>query len=61
MGVYTSADEKRDEAKEHIEQAYKCLLNILDTDIWGSEQYNNEYIETLVKSVTKLRKINRKL
>ena len=44
MGVYTTSDRKREEAKEYIAQAYKCLIKALDPETQGSDQYKKEYL-----------------
>lgn len=61
MSVQTTADDNRDEAKDHIDQAIKCLSRALEIDTWGSDQYNSKYIDTMEKVSIKLRKLNRKL
>jgi hypothetical protein len=61
MSVQTTADERRDEAKELIKKAYKCLQEALDEDTWGSQDYKDEYIETMEDALVTLRKLQRKL
>jgi len=61
MSVQTTADERRDEAKELIKQAYKCLTEALDQDTWGAKDYNESYIETMEEALDSLRKMARKL
>ena len=61
MGVQTTADDKIDEAREHIKQAYKCLIEVVDEDTWGSKDYKESYIEKIEGVVTDLRKMSRKL
>lgn len=61
MGVRTTADEKIDETKEHIDDAIKSLRYALDMDTWGSDQYNDEYLGKLEKVLLKLHKIKRKI
>ncbi len=61
MSVRTTADEKRDEAKEHINDALKCLTEIIDDEIWGYEDYNEDYKDKLENSMNLLRKIRRML
>jgi hypothetical protein len=61
MSVQTTADEKRDEAKEYIKQAYKCLTEALDDDTWGAKDYRESYIETMEEALDSLRKMSRKL
>lgn len=61
MSVRTPADEKRDEAKEHISEAYKCLLDTLNPDTWGSDQFSKEYIATMEESLLMLIRLKRDL
>lgn len=61
MSVRTTADEKLDEAKDLINQAYKLLLEVLNPDTYGSDEYEEEYINTVHESVLDLLKIKRKL
>lgn len=35
----TTADEKKDEAKDHITDAYRLLLEVLDSDTYGHDEY----------------------
>ncbi len=57
----TTADERTEEAKELIKQAYKRLTEALDDDIWGAKYYEDSYIETLEEVIYSLRKMARKL
>jgi hypothetical protein len=41
----TTADNKRDEAKEHLKQSLKCLKEVLDPDTWGHDQFKDSYME----------------
>jgi len=61
MSVRTSADEKRDEAKEHIKDALKCLTEVTDDETWGYEDYSDDYKDKLEESINLLRKIKRML
>ena len=61
MSVQTTADDRRDEAKEYIAKAYKCLLEAVDEDTWGSNDYNSEYIEKMEEALVSLRKLKRQL
>lgn len=59
MGVITTSDKKRDEAKEHINKAYKCILDILDEDTWGSNDYSEEYNAKLEETLITLIRLKR--
>lgn len=61
MGVITTADEKRDEAKEYINKAYKCLMEVLDEDTWGNSDFNNDYLDDVSEVALKLLKLKKKL
>ena len=61
MSVRTTADDRRDEAKEYIEKAYKCLLEVLDPETWGSEDFNKDYIATVEEALVSLIKLKRDL
>lgn len=61
MGVRTTADENRDEAKAHIGAAYKLLMNVLDSDTWGSSDYKSDYIAEVEEAVITLARLKRKL
>lgn len=61
MGVTTTADRKIEDAKQSIESARKALLEVVEGDIWGAGDYNDEYTDLIYDSIKKLAKINRKL
>ncbi len=47
MSTTTSSDEKRYEAKELIEKAYKLLIDAVWKDTYGSGDLSDEYKETI--------------
>lgn len=61
MGVVTTSDRKRSEAKEHINEAYKCLVEALDSDTWGSDEYNKEYLAKMEEALICLIRLKRDL
>jgi len=61
MGVVTTADEKRDKAKELIQEAYSLLSQAVDPETWGSKDFSEQYIDKLEDCLVELRKIKRKL
>lgn len=61
MAVRTTADEKIDEAKDHISKAYKCLLGVLDEETWGHRDLNDLYINTLLNCTQELINIKKRL
>lgn len=61
MSVRTTADENREEAKEHLKKAYDCLISVLNTETWGNDQYTDEYIDKIHKTSLQLLHIKREL
>jgi len=61
MSVTTTTDEKIISLKEHVRCAILDLQEVLNPDTWGSDTYNDEYIETLEIIALRLIKIKRKL
>jgi hypothetical protein len=61
MSVTTRSDTKIDEAKEHIKNAYKCLIEAVDTDTWGANEYNEEYLKTIEILILTLMEGRRKI
>ena len=61
MSVITPADEKIDEAREHLTIAYKAVLSVLDPDIHGSDQYSTEYTDGLLDAAKEILIARRKL
>lgn len=43
MDYHTMADEKRDSAKAHIQQAVEDLSEIIIRKCYGHDEYNKEY------------------
>jgi hypothetical protein len=61
MGVVTTSDKKLSEAKDHINHAYKFLMEAIDTDTWGSDNYNKEYLAKLEEALIILIRLKRDL
>ena len=61
MGVITTADERISDAKEHLLQANKHLLAVLDEDCWGHDDFNEEYMDKIMEVVLEILKLKRKL
>lgn len=61
MAVRTTADEKLDEARENINTAYKNILEVLNPDTWGSDNFNDSYIDNLYKVLSSLIELKRLL
>jgi hypothetical protein len=56
MSVDTTADKKIREAKEHLSDAYKCLLEVLDEDCWGHNEFKEGYIDQVQEVAFKILK-----
>ena len=61
MSVTTTADEKIRSAKEHLSAAYKDLLEVLDEDTWGHDDFIDGYIDTVAEVTIEILKIKKKL
>ena len=61
MSVDTTADKRIREAKEHLSGAYKALLEVLDEDTWGHNEFKEGYIEDIGVIVLEILKIKKKL
>lgn len=57
MSIRTTADEKRDTAKDNIETAIKNLSEIIVDKVWGSDEFNEEYKNKLLLAMSKLLEI----
>ncbi len=54
MSVRTAADEHLDAAKDHLRAARKELLEVLDENTWGSDEFKKEYRELLSETAHEL-------
>ena len=58
MSVETEADRVLDLARGHISDAIHSLDSILHSDdMWGADEFSNEYRSKIEKSVRKLSKV----
>lgn len=57
MSISTHADRKRDEAKDHIADAFRCLMSAAD----AKENWSMEYAENLEDAILLLRKVSKML
>jgi hypothetical protein len=57
MSVITTADEKRDAAKDNIKAAIKNLSEIIVDEVWGSDDFNQEYKTKLFLAMSTLLEI----
>lgn len=56
MPVRTTADERIDSAKDHIDEAIKDLSEVLFGKCWGCDDYTKEHTRKLGKLFDDLRK-----
>ena len=56
MSVRTTADEKLDSAKEHLQQSINDLHDVLKPDTWGSSDFKDEAIDKFEAALSLLRK-----
>jgi hypothetical protein len=61
MSVTTRADELKDQIKEHLAAAQKCMVEFLDPDTWGRDEYTEESQKNMEDALTELVKIRRKI
>lgn len=61
MSVSTTAEKKKEEALEHVDKAYRLLMEVLDPTTWGSEEYMRDYVLKMEKALLRLGKIKRDL
>ncbi len=61
MSVTTTCDEKIKRVKELILEINRELLIVLDEDTWGHNDYNEQYMDTVMEVMVELLKIKRKL
>jgi hypothetical protein len=61
MGVITTADEHRNNARDHINKAIRELMVVVDEGTWGHGDYNTEYMVGLEVTLAELMKLKRNL
>lgn len=61
MGVYTKADELRDQALEHVKEATKLISEVILNECDGYDEYRDSYKLILDEVFTELRDIKRKI
>lgn len=61
MGVYTTADKKRDEASEHLRLARLCIMEATEESNQWAEPYSDDFIDTLFTVANKISKLRRKI
>lgn len=61
MGYETTSTENINEAKEHIQKAYRLLLEAIDDNTSGSLELSDAYVLEIEEIILKLSHIKRKL
>ena len=61
MSTTTTADEKLQNAKEEINSAIKNLSEIVINQVWGYDEYREEYFDKMQSALTELLKIRKSL
>lgn len=56
MGVITDASEALYAAKQHLREAVKQLSIFINPGTYGHEDYDEEFVEKMIKLIKKLRK-----
>jgi len=59
MSVRTAADEALEDVRNHINDAYKSLLIVINPDTWGSDCYSEEFNKKLMETLTELNKLRK--
>lgn len=57
MGVRTTADDKVDEAKDHVQKAIECLSEVVIRKCYGTDEYSVDYLNRLRKQLVVLLEI----
>lgn len=55
MGVYTTYDERRDDLREKLNECLRMAKGLLDEDIWGYDEMNEDYSIELYQAVKRAR------
>ena len=61
MSVTTKADERLEDAMDHINEAQKAIMEVLDPDTWGHDEYKPEFIDELTLVLFDILKLKRKM
>lgn len=60
MGVITTADERKDDALQHLKDARKNFEDCIDNNIWGGNEWSKEFKEKVIDAIHELRKLELK-
>lgn len=61
MGVVTTADDKIEELKQHLNEAYKAVTIVLDDNTWGHDHFTKEYLDKLLEVMLDIVNVKNKL
>lgn len=61
MGVRTTFDERREEAKELLSKAIVAVMECLNENTWGYSEMKDEVIDEMTNILSELIKMKRKL
>jgi len=59
MSVRTTADDALENAREHILDAYKSLLVVINPDTWGSDCYSVEFNKKIMDAMNQLNELRK--
>ena len=61
MSVITTADDRKQSAKESVEDAVKSLSNIVIDECWGADDFSKKHQEELYDALMTLIKVKKVL
>lgn len=61
MSVRTTAEEKLEEAKQHLSEARRCVADALEPTTWGYENFSKEKLDLLEQTLMTLYRLSRQL
>ena len=57
MGVQNDASDKYDEAVKHLQEAYKCMLDVIHPGTHGHSELSEVYIDKAQNATIEIRKL----
>lgn len=61
MALNDTSEKLKDSAKDNLQKAYENILKALQPSTRGSDEWNNQYIDTLHECASQIIKLKRKL
>lgn len=61
MSVRTDADEKLEEASDHLKKAWQLMKEAIDPDTYGSNDFKDEFVNSINEYSNKIYLIYRKI